>query len=153
MCRARIVTYPKTSLPMTKPKELDYLDGKTWLEIAGDVTYMVRHYEEQFYFMTKECLFYLFPGYLLGVINHKPESVVRVTNNLLRLLYWAGGVELTYDRDSYLCDRLTPEQKQVVAHWLQLALERDKERSPALYGKGASPTLHQLVFNSWRHWA
>ena len=144
---------PEDHVAYGRDEELDYLVDKTWLDIAGDASYMIRHSEAQFFFMTKECLFYLFPGYLLGVINHKPESVVGVTMSLLSYLSWYHRAGPIYDRYSYLCDRFTPEQKKVVAHWLQLVLERDKERSPELYGNGARPTLHQLVFHSWEHWA
>jgi len=135
---------------------LDYLTGKTWLEVASDVGYMFRHAPQQFYFMTRECLFYLLPGYLLGAITHPAESVAGVIPDLVLLLHWTyfgAGVGEAWELHAYICDRLTVDQKRAVTHWLELMLERDRERSPELYMTGAPPTRLLQAFNGWRHWA
>jgi hypothetical protein len=52
----------------------------------------------------------------------------------------------------YFSAKLTLTQKKAVAHWLQLELERDRERRPELYERGA-PTLQRLASDKWRELA
>ena len=159
----RDVPRPKRYLPEDfdphPGDELDYLDGKTWLDIAGDVTYMTRFNYGQAYSLEPDCLLYLLPGYMLGVIKHSPEAVSDVTMILCNFLcQYTGTVEgsLDYNRYAYICDRLTNEQKRVLARWLHLILERYKQRTPDLYAKGAGLPMDftglQGTFNHWKHW-
>ena len=143
---------PEDFVAYDEAEDLDYLIGKTWLEIAADVTYMTRHHEDQFFYMTRECLFYLFPGYLLGVVSYKHEFAKGVVNSLLRLLNPNPLVGWQYELSLYLAETLTPIQKKAVAHWLQIQLERDRERRPKLYATGAQ-TAYQIAFAKWQQWA
>jgi hypothetical protein len=142
---------PEDFVADDEAEDLDYLSGKTWLDIAADVTYMNRHHEDQFFYMTRECLFYLLPGYLLGVVNHKHELAKGVVNSLLRLLNPNPSVEWQYELSLYLAARFNPIQKKAVAHWHQLELERDRERRPERYESGR--TEYQAAFDQWRKWA
>jgi hypothetical protein len=144
---------PEDFVAYDEAEDLDYLIGKTWQDIAGDVKYMTRHCEDQFFYMTRECLFYLFPGYLLGVVNHKPELAKGVVNSLLRLLNPPGRGEWEGELFLYLSERLTPIQKKAVAHWIKMQLEQDKERNPELYDGEVRQTRYQLAFAKWQQWA
>jgi hypothetical protein len=139
-------------------KRLDYLVDKTWQDIAGDLKYLVLHEADDFLWMTEECFFYFFPAYLLATVNHNFIFVDGLTYGLLGVLTPIEIVSWPERHFSYLSPRLTPMQKRAVAHWLQLQLERDRERSPAAYEPAASQeealeTEFQVAFDRWRQWA
>jgi len=144
---------PEDFVAYDEAEDLDYLIGKTWIDIAADVTYMTRHHEDQFSYMTRECLFYLFPGYLLGAVNHEPDLCKGVLNSLLGILNPHERSEWAKELFQYFSERLTPIQKKAVAHWIKLQLERDKERNPELYDAEVRQTRYQLAFAKWQQWA
>ena len=139
---------PKNFIAYEESEELDYLEGKTWLEIADDVDFMRRHHGDQFFFMKKQCLFYLLPGYMIGAIVHPPESTAHVTFSLLLVLSDWCAVE----KRRYVFNRLYVNQKRAVAHWLLLVLQRDQARCPELYVDGATPSGTMRAFQDWQQW-
>ena len=141
---------PKNYIAYGESEELDYLEGKTWLEIAGDVTYMRRHTIDQFWGMKKQCFFYLLPGYMIGAIVHPPESTAGVTLSLLCVLVVNSALD---DKRPYVFNRLTVNQKRAVAHWLLMVFQRDQDQCPKLYVDGATPSLALQAFRDWQQWA
>jgi hypothetical protein len=133
-------------------ERLHYLVGKTWIDIARDLKYLVLHSSDDFFYMTDECFLYFFPGYLLGVVNHKFVFVDGLAYSLLEVLSPHYREEEVKERALYLSARLTPCQKKAVAHWIQLELERDRERRPEVYERGVE-TDYQGAFDKWREWA
>jgi hypothetical protein len=102
--------------------------------------------------MTRECLFYLFPGYLLGAVNHEPALAKGVLNSLFRILNPSEQGSWEKVLFQYFSERLTPIQKKAVAHWIELQLERDKELNPELYDDNARQTRYQAAFVKWQQW-
>jgi len=141
---------PEDFVAYDEAEDLEYLVGKTWLDIATDVTYMTRHCEDQFYYMTDECFLYLLPGYLLGTVKYDFALVEGVVSHLLIVLSLAGCAD---ELLPYLSDGLTLSQKRAVAHWLQLQLEREKERHPEVYECADAATAYTVVLERWRQWA
>jgi len=144
---------PEDFIAYDEADDLEHLTGKTWLEVSADVAYMTRHHEDQFVYMTRECLFYLFPGYLLGVVSYKHEFAKSALNSLLGILNPPERGEWAKELFLYFSERLTPIQKKAVAHWIKLQLERDKDRNPELYDGEARQTRYQLAFAKWQQWA
>src|SRR5260370_13838690 len=77
---------PRFDIYDDEAERLDYLIDKTWLDIASDLKYLTLHTFGEFIYMTEECFFYFFPGYLLGVINHKRVFLERVAESILEVL-------------------------------------------------------------------
>jgi hypothetical protein len=146
---------PEDYVAYDELEKFDYLIDKTWLEIAGDLKYLTRHITEQFYYVTEECLLYFLPGYLLGVVNHERVFIEGIARSLMGILSPHEQDEWANERLAYLSARLTPIQKKAVTHWLQLELERDRERSPELYEDEAVAvhTVYRVAFAKWRQWA
>jgi hypothetical protein len=128
-------------------EDVGYYIGKTWFDIANDLEHLAGYIPISF--MTKECLLYFFPGYLIGSARHKFVFVEPVITALLGIL---SARKTEQEEFAYLLLKFTPAQKNAVAHWLELQLELDKERHPDLY-EGNRPTLQRLAFNRWREWA
>ena len=129
-----------------RSETLEYYAGKTWLDIADDLSHLAGHIE--FSFMNRECLLYFLPGYLIGSVRHKFVFVEGLITALLGIM---SARETEQEEFSYLLQEFTPTQKKAVAHWARLQLELDKERRPNLY-EGNMPTLQQLSFNRWQQW-
>jgi hypothetical protein len=134
-------------------ERLHYLEDKTWLDIASDLKYLVLHSADDFFWMTDECFFYFFPGYLLGTVNHKFVFVDHLTDSILEVLSPEERSKEETERILYLSARLTPIQKKAVAHWLQLQLDRDRERRPEVYEDESIQTVQRVAFAEWRQWA
>ena len=143
---------PEDFVAYDEAEDLEYLAGKTWLDIAAGVSYMTRHHEDQFFYMTRECLLYLFPGYLLGALRYKYELTRGVVNSLLHLLNPNPSEDWRRELFLHLEAKLTRVQKKAVTHWLRVQLELDREHSPELYAGGVQ-TVYQGAFAKWQHWA
>jgi hypothetical protein len=134
-------------------ERLEYLVDKTWLDIAGDLKYLIYQDGGDFLWMTDECFFYFFPGYLLGAVNHKFLFVDNLTYAILDVLSLRGEFAHENERTLYLSAKLTLPQKKAVAHWLQLQLDQDRERHPEVYEDEAVRTPQRVAFAEWREWA
>jgi hypothetical protein len=139
---------PEKFVPYGEEERMDHLTGKTWLELAAERDLVEQHIQDHFYYMSSECLLYLFPGYLLAVIRYDAAGV---TTSLLSLLCPVGRTQWATERMSYVWENLTLTQKKAVVHWLQLLLEKDVRAQPEKYKDGGT-SAYKIAFETRRHW-
>lgn len=135
-------------------ERLNYLLSKTWMEIAGDLTFLTMHSFEEFFYISKECFYYYLPGYLIGVVRHKHVFLATVASSIVQILNPDEGDYECEKLASFLNATLTPNQKKTVAHWLKLEVERESLRLPRVdESHEAMPTTDRKnAFARWREW-
>ena len=129
--------------PYVEFEDVEYLIGKTWLEIAVDKSLLERHSEYQFFYMTKEALSYVLPGYLVGILRYGLCDSW-ISGDVVNIL--GASEDWCNHKCTHLQTTFTVSQKAAVGHWLHVLSHLQGETSRA------KPYLANALAN-WQQWA
>jgi hypothetical protein len=129
----------------------DYLIGKTWREVGADAVYLGDHISEEFFIMTAECFFYYFPGYLWGALRHDVDDTLALAASLVGILRGRGAETWQDELVSLLIEKLSDDQKAVVAEWL--AVMRRRGLQDVRYVNRGVYRVCGVALETWAQWS